>query len=121
MFPSLLTRHLLGSLVVAGIAGSLLLSLAGGHPAVLPGAALGSTALLYIEKATACFTSYLLVLVVAARAFAGDLPSELRGIRYAVDKGYDESGALGRLVAADEGLHERINQIERVVARSAAQ
>ncbi len=114
MFPSLRGRHVLGSLVVAGIAGSLAVALAGDPPMVLPGIALGSTALLYVEKATACFSSYLLVLVVVVRAFAGDLPSELRGVKYAVQSDSELGAAIRRLTRAEEELRVRIEQMEAV-------
>jgi hypothetical protein len=75
-------RSLLGPAVVLGVAVSLSVALRDGNPGNLPGVALGSSALLCVEKATACFTAYLLFLVVVVRAFAGELPSELRGVRY---------------------------------------
>jgi hypothetical protein len=122
VIATFLERRTLGLLTLLGIAGSLLVSHAGGHHAPLPGVALGSTALLYVEKATACFVSYLLVLVVVVRAFAGELPSELRGLKYAVAKdSHDFTRWVERLTVAEEELHERIDHIERVVATNAPQ
>jgi hypothetical protein len=121
-FVDTLERRLLGLLVLVGVVGSLLVSLLGGRPATLPGVALGSTAVLYVEKATACFSSYLLVLVVVVRAFAGDLPSELRGVKYAVESNEgDAGGGMERLSLAEAELRDRIANIERVVAKNAAQ
>jgi hypothetical protein len=117
MFPSLHERHPLGLLVLAGVPGSLAVALAGDPPSVLPGVTLGSIALLYVEKAIVCFSAYLLVLVVVVRAFAGDLPSELRGLKYA-DRGSKHlDDDLRRLARTEAELRERMNHIERVVAR----
>jgi hypothetical protein len=110
-FIDTLERRLLGLLALVGVTGSLLLSLAGGRPATLPGVALGSTALLYVEKATACFTAYLLVLVVVARAFDGQLPSELRGVRFSDG---DAKGEIQRLANVERELRDRLDHIERV-------
>jgi hypothetical protein len=115
-------RLLLGFLALLGIAGSLILAVATDRPPHLPGVALGSVAVLCVERAIACFTAYLLVLVVVARAFAGELPSELRGVRYessSRDGWRDDE--LQRLTAAERALRKRIDQIERVVATNVRQ
>jgi hypothetical protein len=119
MFPSLHESHPLGLLVLAGIAASLAVAVAGDPPSTLPGIALGSTALLYVEKTIACFSAYLLVLVVVVRAFSGELPSELRGVRYAVEGG-DAHGTIEDLKLAVNQLDRRLDQIERVATDDVA-
>jgi hypothetical protein len=54
-------------------------------PDRLPGIALGSEAILAVERIAALFTAWLLTLVVVDRAVAGQLPTEIsgRGVRYA--------------------------------------
>jgi len=112
-------RRLFGGLALGGVVGAVLLSLLSINPARLPGLALGSPALLYVEKAVACFTAYLLVLVVVVRAFDGDLPSELRGLKWAVHEGRAQAAeGIDGLVDANEALHERIEAIEAVVGIS---
>jgi hypothetical protein len=51
----------------------------------LPGIALGSSAILVIERIAMLFAVWLLALVVIARALVGELPIEIsgRGLRYA--------------------------------------
>lgn len=51
----------------------------------LPGVALGSEAILAIERIATLFAAWLLTLVVIARALTGELPIEIsgRGLRYA--------------------------------------
>lgn len=102
--------------VLLGVAGSLLLALLGGSPADLPGVALGSPAVLYVEKAAACFTAYLLFLVVLVRSFAGELPSELRGVRYEV--GHESKGAADAIEEAsakEKDIERRLEYLESVV------
>lgn len=51
----------------------------------LPGIALGSKAILVVERIAMLFAAWLLGLVVIARALEGELPIEIsgRGVRYA--------------------------------------
>lgn len=112
---ALTERLLLGSLAVLGIAGALTLALVGGRPATLPGVALGSPALLYIERATATFTAYVLGLVIVVRAFDGELPSELRGVRYG-DGGAKRE--FERLADVERELRDRLDNVERVVQQN---
>jgi hypothetical protein len=62
----------------------------------LPGIALGSEAILIVERIAMLFATWLLVVVVLVRALAGDLPVEIsgRGIRYA-DAMAAQEGLLG--------------------------
>ena len=109
-----LVRRLLGLAVLLGVVGSLLAALISGSSATLPGVALGSPALLYVEKATACFTGYLLFLVVVVRASSGELPSELRGVRYESRHDPLAKSVEDDAVAGAE-LRERLRYLERVV------
>lgn len=78
----------IGVLVLVGVAVSGLTNLFwidGSSEDALPGVALGSQALLMVERAMAFFAAWLLVLIVVAQAFKGRLPTEIsgRGVRYA--------------------------------------
>jgi hypothetical protein len=102
--------------VALGVVAALLMALAGGRPSSLPGVALGSPAVLYVEKAAACFTAYLLFLVVLVRSFAGELPSELRGVRYEV--GHESKGvadAIKEASAKEKDIERRLEYLESVV------
>ena len=57
----------------------------GGAPQTLPGAALQSNLVLFVERAVAIFASLFLVTLVVIRAMQGSLPQELsgRGVKYA--------------------------------------
>jgi hypothetical protein len=114
--PSLSQRWLFGILALAGVAGAVLLSVLSGNPGRLPGVALGSPALLYVEKAAACFTAYLLALVVVVRAFDGELPSELRGLKYTVRESTTEAArGISDLSKAHEDLRQRIDGIDALL------
>lgn len=102
--------------MVIGLAAAVLLSPASGRPDALPSVALGSAGLLHVEKALAGFAAYLFVLVVLARAFAGDLPSEIRGLKYSV--GETREGVVeGIAEVADEQawLRRRLERVEALV------
>lgn len=78
----------IGLLVLVGVAVTGLANIFwidGSSDDALPGVALGSHALLVVERAVAFFAAWLLVLVVVAQAFKGRLPTEIsgRGVRYA--------------------------------------
>jgi hypothetical protein len=109
-------RWLFGLLALLGVVGSVVLSSLSATPANLPGIALGSEALLYVEKTVAAFSAYLLVLVVVVRAFDGDLPSELRGLKYDIQEGR-ETAAEGiiELSAANAELRERLDNVEALL------
>jgi hypothetical protein len=80
-------QRLVAALVFVGLVVSMLLTaLAMDHPQdPLPGVALGSELILAVDRALALFAAWVLVLVVAGRAAAGELPIEISGsgIRYA--------------------------------------
>lgn len=109
-------QWLYGLLTLGGVVGAVLLSLLSHNPAKLPGVALGSPALLYLEKAAAGFTAYLLAMVVVVRAFDGDLPSELRGLKYAVSESKTKTAdGIKQLADADAQMRERIDGIEALL------
>jgi hypothetical protein len=111
-----------GVLAILGVAGSIALSLASHIPAELPGVALGSPALLYVERAVASFTAYLLALVVVVRAFDGDLPSELRGLKYDIKESRETAAeGITDLSAANLELRERLENLEALLGVSEAE
>lgn len=86
----------------------------------LPGIALGSEAILVVERIATLFTLWLLGLVVVARALAGELPIEIsgRGVRYAdvetAQESLIDSGAALDRFAKDLGeLRAAVAVVER--------
>jgi hypothetical protein len=117
-----LIRRIVAALVVAGLA----ISIAAGvflidRPAVgdLPGIALGSEAILVVERIVMLFGTWLLTVVVLVRALAGDLPVEIsgRGVRSA-EVATAQQGLLGSEHAFErvdrelEALHEAMSVID---------
>lgn len=91
----------MGGLVASIVAGVFLID---APTEDLPGVALGSAAILVVERIIALVAAWLLVLIVVDRAIAGQLPSEVsgRGVRYADADStraavLDVQTALGRL------------------------
>lgn len=78
-------RLAIAALVLAGLGAAVVLALFSPMPSRLPGVALGSHAVLSVERAVAVFAAWMLVLMVVAQALRGELPAEVsgRGIRYA--------------------------------------
>lgn len=74
----------------------------------LPGVALGSDAILVIERIAMLFTVWLLGLIVIARALAGELPIEVsgRGLRYA-----DRDLAQHEMVESREAMRRLQGQV----------
>ena len=98
--------------VLGGVVGCLL---AGMEPSVpdhgLPGVALGSTLVLSAERVGVLFAVWLFVFVVIARAWRGEMPTEVsgRGVKYADGEGTRES-----VGAAEAGLRELKFDIEQI-------
>lgn len=109
------------ALVIAGLlVGALLSGLAGPPEGSLPGVALGSVALLLVERAVAFFAAWMIVLVVVAQAARGRLPIEIsgRGVRYAEaqpveDKQATVERASRRHDAEIRQLREAVMRIEK--------
>jgi len=106
-----------GGLIASIVAAVFLIELPTGD---LPGIALESGAILVIERIAVLFAVWLLALVVAARALAGELPIEIsgRGLRYAdadtAEKGLlDSEGAFKGLYGEIEELREAVAAIEK--------
>jgi hypothetical protein len=57
----------------------------------LPGVALGSAPLLFVERSVAFFAAWMLCLVIVVQALRGHLPTEIsgRGVRYANAEGME--------------------------------
>jgi Sec-independent protein translocase protein TatA len=115
--PAPLRHWALGGLTLLGVVGATALSLLSGTPTPLPGVALGAPALLYLERAAAGFTVYLLVLIVLVHAFVdGKLPDEVRGLKYNLRETQEEtSEAIDRLAEANEQLRERVEALEALL------
>lgn len=88
----------------------------------LPGIALSSQTLLVVERSIAFFAAWLLVLVVAVRALAGELPVEVsgRGLRYADAPTTEEmvrtmGSAIARMEAELAGYRLEQNDLRRML------
>jgi hypothetical protein len=100
------------AVVAASVIGGLIASIFGAVFLIelpgddLPGVALGSEAILVIERIVMLFTVWLLGLLVTARALAGELPIEIsgRGLRYA-DAAIAQEGVLD-----SEAAFERVDK-----------
>lgn len=82
------------ALVIIGLVGAALASVAtGSPPGALPGVALGSGLLLLVERTVAFFAAWMIFVVVVAQALGGRLPTEIsgRGVRYADVQAADET------------------------------
>jgi steroid 5-alpha reductase family enzyme len=116
-------RLVLGALVGGGLLAAVLAGLKVTDPAwPMPGVALGSSALLVVERALAFFVAWMLVLVVLAEAWRGRLPLEIsgRGVRYAdAPTSQDMARELGRaLERVEEELETHrsaITELQRSV------
>ena len=81
----------------------------------LPGAALGSEALLHAGRTLAFFAAYLAVLVVFVRGWEGELPYELsgRGLKYKTRELKEEiQGTIEALIEANEELADRVDELK---------
>lgn len=93
--------HVYAIVLLVGIAFAVVLTLESGLPAALPGVALGSNALLHVERAVAILLAIFLVFVVVARAWDGEIPDQISkdGIKYqqvgreVVDDAVDAAGS----------------------------
>lgn len=86
-------------------------------PTALPSIALGSTVVLAAERVTALMIAFVLLAVILDRGMRGDLPIELRGVKYADREAADElarktSQALLELADAIEALDARLENQE---------
>ncbi len=116
--PASVRRRWLGPLLVVFLAASIVLSVAAGSPDPLPGAALGSTAMLFAERAVAIFVALFLGLLVIYRGFLGELPDERsgRGVKYAERDAVDQlrselSDAIEQLRENQETLRDAVEEI----------
>jgi len=75
----------LGFATAVALLACVVITLLAGVPAKLPAVALGSDALLHVERAIALFVGYLAIAVVLVRSWEGQLPDEIsgRGLKYA--------------------------------------
>jgi hypothetical protein len=95
--------------VILGLIGAVVLSAVSGHPAELPGIALGSDALLLAERTVALFAIWMLIAVVLIRAFNNQIPVEIsgRGVRYAETREVLEKNASAEDVLRDVDVEIR--------------
>jgi hypothetical protein len=96
----------LGIVATAVAIGGILVSLADGTPAPLPGVALGSTVLLHAERALALFAVVIAALSVILQAARGRLPVEFStsGLRYEAEAADDAAAAVADLQAQFDDL-----------------
>jgi hypothetical protein len=100
--------------VTAGVLGSVFATLDSGAPAKLPTVSLGSVVLLHAERAVALFIGYIVALTVVLRAASGELPTELRGLKWDLRTRDDQTAdALEALVDEAEIHRERLARVER--------
>lgn len=95
---------MVASVVVLGLVGAVIASVAAGVPAgSLPGVALGSEVLLVAERTVALFATWMLISMVVIRALKDQLPVEIsgRGVRYA-----DAETVLVKNASAEEVLRD---------------
>ena len=108
-------KRLMAIVLLVGFIGSLIASLVSGVPDKLPGAALGSEALLHAGRTLAFFAAYLAVLVVFVRGWEGELPYELsgRGLKYKTRELKEEiQGTIEALIEANEELADRVDELK---------
>lgn len=108
-------RRWLGLTTATVVVAAFAASLTSGTPDDLPGIALGSSWLLHVQRAAAATTAYLLLMVVLARSWAGDLPHELGtgGMRYSVREVKRETHAVfGATARAIDELEQRVMTVE---------
>jgi hypothetical protein len=110
-----------GLLTVAVVMFALVASLIAGAPTKLPSAALGSDVVLHAERIVAILAAYLLLALVIARSWRGQLPVELsgRGVKYADEVKNTSSRALRSLITglraeqtARLELEDRVDALE---------
>ena len=115
----LIRERALFAVTAAVLVGSASASLLGGTPAELPGIAMGSAAVLHVERAGALFAVGLFVVVVLARAWSGELPTEVsgRGVQYTPATTTEAirdtvAEALEDLAAVQVELRQRLESLE---------
>lgn len=76
--------HPYATLLLVLLAVSIFISICAGVPTNIPSVALGSSFLLYVERAIALFAGSLLIVVILVEAWRGNLPVEMsgRGLKY---------------------------------------
>jgi hypothetical protein len=110
------TTWTIRALVLGGLAVCAVASVAiKGSTDGLPGVALGSPALLALERTLAFFVGWVLVVLIAAEAWRGRLPLEVsgRGVRYA-DAPTSQT-AIGATDAVLERMDDEIALLRREV------
>jgi hypothetical protein len=99
-------------LVILGlIAASIASAGTGPPPGPLPGVALGSEPLLFVERTVAFFAAWMLVLMIIMQALRGHLPSEIsgRGVKYA-----DVGGAEAAKAGTEDAVQRLASEVERL-------
>lgn len=114
-------KHLASVVLVLAVA-SLAAATVGGAPTPLPGLALGSTVVLYAERAAALFALSVACLTVLAQATGGRLPVQVStgGLTYEATAHATEAidevlAQLSRLEADVVALSERVDADQRPV------
>lgn len=105
-----------GTAAIAGLIGSVAITVVTGTPPTLPDIALSSAVLFHVERAAALLASYIFVLVVLVRAWAGELPIEMssQGVKYSAERVKDlTSEAIAAAVEDLDRLRRRVDRLER--------
>lgn len=111
----LLLPHPYARLLVVLLVACFLISILAGHPSQMPAVALGSSLLLYMERAIAFFAGGLLLMVILVEAWKGNLPIEIsgRGLKYERFKQETTQGLEGLVEAIAEERKERQKAMEK--------
>jgi hypothetical protein len=107
-------RNAIRLVVPVAAAAAVVLGIALPNPHSLPGPALGSQELLWVERAILFFYGFLLLFVPVLRAFEGVLPIELstRGARYAEASQEAIQDLTDRISAAEDFLYSTYEYVE---------
>ena len=101
--------------MLVGLALSVTASIATGTPQKLPAVAMDAPLLFHVERAAALFVGFLLVAIVVARSWGGELPTEIsgRGLKYATKEIQETTAeSLTALSDAIAELRERQDRLE---------
>jgi hypothetical protein len=102
---------------------ALVVSVAQGAPEDLPGVALGSDALLHVERAAAFFAIVVAVLSVLAQSARGRLPTQFStsGLAYEANAADDTWAAVKDLQAQVDDLQDVVDRLVLLLGRQLAQ
>lgn len=120
MIPTSLDNRPIALSVTVALVAAIVAAAVVGQPDRLPGVALGSAVVLFVERVLAVFAALLFILLVFERAWAREqLPEEIsgRGVKYASAETAEElrrrvEELSGQLLEALEQLDDRVSALE---------